>query len=160
MRCLFRIDFTSSVKKSITLTFFSLFLLSCIFLLMIGSTFHTPAPPDLFLGTDNSAETTVQRISFLGRLGYAVNSSSEEQENIRIPVEFGDVYEKYNELQKQCGTDLEDYRGAECVRYTYTETDSDFRLNLIVYEGRVIGGDYCTVALDGEMYPLGKKSEN
>ena len=151
---MFKIDFTSSAKKSIILTLFALFLLSCIFLLMIGSTFHTASPPSTYLGIDNSGETDVQRIRFLTELGYNVNVSSEESEAIKIPMEFGDVYTRYNELQKQTGTNLLNYRGADCIRYTYAEEGSDRRLNLIVYEGRIIGGDACTVALDGEMTAL------
>ncbi|MBQ3692540.1 MAG: DUF4830 domain-containing protein [Clostridia bacterium] len=156
MRFLFKINFTSSARKSIILTLFALFLLSCIFLLMVGSTFHTASPPDTYLGVDNSGDTAAQRIHFLTQLGYTVNSSSEESENIKIPEEFGDVYNRYNELQKQSGTNLLNYRGADCVRYTYTEEGSDRRFNLIVYEGRIIGGDVCTVALDGEMSALEK----
>ena len=85
-----------------------------------------------------------------------VELTSEESESIKIPEEFGDVYNRYNELQKQSGTNLLNYRGADCVRYTYTEEGSDRRFNLIVYEGRIIGGDVCTVALDGEMSALEK----
>lgn len=155
---MFKINFTSSARKSIILTLFALFLLLCISMLMVGSTFHTATPPCTYLGIDNSGETAAQRIHFLTELGYTVNSSSEESEEIKIPTEFGDVYNRYNELQKQSGTNLLNYRGADCVRYTYTEENSDWRFNLIVYEGRIIGGDVCTVALDGEMKALGEKT--
>ncbi len=148
------IEFTSSTKKNIVLTIFSLFLLSCIFLLMIGSSFHIASPPDIYLGLDNSGDTDVQRVRFLTQLGYTVSNSDEEREKIKIPIEFNDVYTRYNEIQLQSGTDLLNYRGAECTRYTYFEEGSDRRFNLIVYEGRIIGGDVCTVALDGEMAPL------
>ncbi len=151
---MFKIDFTSSTKKSIILTLFALFLLSCIFLLMVGSTFHTASPPNTYLGIDNSGETAAQRIYFLTQLGYTVNPSAEESADIKIPTEFGDVYNRYNELQKESGTNLFNYRGADCIRYTYPEEGSDRRFNLIVYEGRIIGGDICTVALDGEMTAL------
>ncbi len=156
---MFSIDFTATTKKSIILTLFALFFMSCVFLLMIGSSFHTMSPPDTYLGIDNIGETPAQRIEFLTRLGYNVNSSSEESQNIRIPIEFGDVYTNYNTLQKQNGTDLLYYRGAECVRYTYLSEDDDKHINLIVCEGRIIGGDECTVALDGEMNAL-RKGEN
>ena len=111
-------------------------------------------PPDTYLGIDNSGETYAQRIRFLSKLGYSVGFSDEESENIKIPMEFGDVYSKYNELQLKSGTNLLNYRGADCTRYTYFEEGSDRRFNLIVYEGRIIGGDVCTVALDGEMTAL------
>ncbi len=155
---MFSIDFTATTKKSIILTLFALFFMSCVFLLMIGSTFHTMSPPDTYLGIDNIAETPVQRVEFLSKLGYNVNSTTEESEKIRIPMEFGDVYSNYNELQKQNGTDLFDYRGAECIRYTYLSEDDDKHINLIVFEGRIIGGDECTVALDGEMNALKRNS--
>lgn len=154
-----KLNFTSSVRKSIVLTIFAIFLMSCIFLLMIGSTFHTASPPDTYLGVDNIGETAMQRVNFLEQLGYTVASSEEESESIRIPMEFSDVYLNYNELQKLSGTDLTNYRGAECTRYTYHEQDSDFLLNLIVYEGRIIAGDVCTAALDGEMHNLEPKNK-
>ena len=149
-----KIDFTSTVRKSVILTLFGLFLMSCICLLMIGSSFHVAEPPKSYLGLDNIAETSQQRVRFLNTLGYDVSPDSEESESIRIPIEFGDVYNNYNELQKRKGTDLLDYRGAECVRYTYCESGSDLRCNLIVYQNRIIGGDVCTAALDGEMRNL------
>lgn len=154
------INFTATTKKSIILTIFSLFLLSCIFLLMIGSSFHTAEPPKTYLGVDNSAETDVERMKFLREIGYTVSPIDEEEESIKIPMEFGDVYTSYNELQKESGTDLYNYRGCECTRFTYTvqTDDGSKRINLIVYHGRVIGGDIGTTALNGEMTALSGKS--
>ena len=151
---MFNINFTATVKKSVILTVFSLFLLSCIYLLMIGSTFHTPQPPKEYLGIDSLAQTREQRINFLCRLGFSPADDYEEAENVRIPIEFGDVYTNYNEIQKQSGGDLLNFRGANCIRYTYMNSDEK-RLNLLVYKDRIIGGDVCTVSLDGEMSPLG-----
>ena len=151
---MFSINFTATTKKSIILTLFALFFLSCVFLLMIGSTFHIMSPPKEYLGIDNTGETAAQRVEVLTHLGYNVNSSTEESENIRIPIELSDVYNNYNELQKENGTDLLNYRGAECVRYTYINEDNDMNLNIIVYDGRIIGGDECSTELDGEMKPL------
>ena len=154
---MFSINFTATTKKSIILTLFALFFLSCVSLLMIGSTFHIMPPPETYLGIDNSGETAEQRVNFLTALGYTVDVSSEESAKIQIPIEFSDVYINYNELQKQNGTDLNDYKGAKCVRYTYLNEDNEMNVNIIVYEGRIIGGDECSVALDGEMYALTHK---
>ena len=150
------IDFTSSLKKNIILSLFAIFALSCTFLLMIGSTYHTANPPQSLLGEDNNGESTYARIQFLTSLGYSVNVSSEEEQEFRIPMEFGDVYSNYNEIQKEIGTDLYCYRGAECTRFTYTMVSESetFRVNLLVYNDRIIGGDVCTVSLGGEMMPL------
>lgn len=151
------INFTSSLKKNIVLSLFALFMLCCTFLLMIGSTYHLPEPPAALLDTDNSAGSTTARINFVKKLGYSVEPSSEQKENIKIPMVFNDVYEGYNSIQQEIGVNLYNYRGAECVRFTYKISDSDYVVNLITYKNRVIGGDICTVALDGEMKPLGDK---
>lgn len=155
---MYRMDFTSTVRKNVTLTLFALFLLLCIFSLMIGSTFHIAEPPKTFLGIDNTAQTQQERTAFLQSLGYSPIAESEEQAQITIPIEFGDVYERYNELQAAMGGDLSLYRGASCTRYTYTDEPTGLRLDLIVLNGRIIGGDECTLALDGRMDPLSVKS--
>lgn len=150
------IDFTSSLKKNIILSLFALFAFSCTFLLMIGSTYHTAAVPKSLLGANNDGESTYSRIQFLTSLGYKVDVSSEEEQELRIPMEFNDVYSNYNEIQKEIGTDLYCYRGAECTRFTYTtEIENEiYRINLIVYDNRIIGGDVCTASLNGVMMPL------
>lgn len=151
---MYRIDWTDNARKSITLTFFALFLLMCIFSLMIGSTFHIPEPADEYLGISAAAETLQQRTQFLKDLGFSPDESSEEHEDVTIPTVFGDVYTRYNELQKQSGGDLSLYKGARCTRYTYIDSVSGEHLDLLVYNGKIIGGDVCTVALDGEMRAL------
>ncbi len=156
---MYRMDFTSTVRKCAALTLFSVFLLLCIFSLMIGSTFHPAAPPAEYLGIDNSAQTAAQRTAFLSALGYSPDAQSEESEQITIPADFGDVYTRYNDLQKRSGGDLTLYKCAACTRYTYTDEQTSHRLNLIVYEDRVIGGDECTLALDGEMTELKRHSQ-
>ena len=153
-RDMYKIDFTATAKKSVTLTLFALFLMMCIFSLMIGSSFHIAEPQTTYLGIDNSAATSSQRLDFLRALGYAPDPSGEESEEITIPAVFGDVYSRYNELQKLSGGDLLPYRGAVCTRFTYIDTETARRLDLIVYKGRIIGGDECTAALDGEMNEL------
>lgn len=155
---MYRINFTDTVKKSVTLTIFAFFLLLCIFSLMIGSTFHIADPPGTYLGISSAAGSSAERMDFLRALGYCPNEESEESEDVTIPAVFGDVYTRYNELQSLSGGDLTLYKGAHCTRYTYTDSETGKRLNLLVYNDRVIGGDVCTAALDGEMEPLGAKN--
>lgn len=151
---MYRIDFNATAKKSAALTVFALFLMICIFSLFIGSSFHLASPPQTYLGIDCAAATTQQRIDFLFSLGYSPAPETEECEAVTIPVEFSDVYERYNELQMESGGDLTLYKGAACERCTYIDSETGMRLNLLIYEGRVIGGDECSPALDGEMNPL------
>ena len=151
---MYRINFNDTARKSITLSLFALFLLTCIFSLMIGSTFHIAEPPVSYLGINNAADTAEMRTDFLKSLGYSPDEQSEESEDILIPAEFSDVYKNYNDLQKESGCDLSLYKGAACTRYTYIDTETGRRLNLIVYKNRIIGGDSCTPSLTGDMTPL------
>ena len=58
----------------------------------------------------------IERIS--GFFDISINKDTIAKENIRIPEKFNKLYEKYNSLQKNIGTDLSDYKGKECVKYT------------------------------------------
>ena len=84
---------------------------------------------------------------------------------IVIPEEFDDVYLRYNELQKKQGLDLSKYRSKRVKRWTYiiknypgySETDDCVRINLLVFDGCVIGGDVSSVELDGFMHTFAKE---
>lgn len=77
--------------------------------------------------------------------------------DITIPAEFGDVYERYNELQKRQGFDLAGYRDREAQVYTFGVASvdgghTDFtEAHVIVCGGEVIGGDIASYAIDGGM---------
>ena len=55
-------------------------------------------------------------------------------------MEFNEAYEDYNRLQYDIGMNLEEYRGEECVLYTF-EIDEEKVLNMILWNGQFIGGD-------------------
>lgn len=104
-----------------------------------------------------------ERIAFLSQYGWDVAEDPVKVEEILIPNEFDDVYTQYNDIQIQQGFDLSNYKGCSAKRWTYTilnypgadgvqPTDGSIRANLIVYDGSVIGGDVCSVALDGFMH--------
>ncbi len=77
-----------------------------------------------------------------------------------IPSEFDDTYKAYNEIQKKQGFDLEKYKGSGVKRWTYeiknypgyAEDSGCIRANMLVCDGKVIGGDICSVELDGFMH--------
>lgn len=75
-----------------------------------------------------------------------------------IPEVFNDVYERYNALQKEAGYDLSFYKGKKCMRYTYVIPSVNARANIIVYNGKIIGGDISGITIDGVMIPL-KRSD-
>ena len=94
---------------------------------------------------------------YLSSLGYEFENDAEVKE-ITIPTEFDDVYNTYNELQKEAGYDLLPYAGEKCEVYTYELLNHPFgecRANIIVRRGRIIGGDISSVNIDGFMESLG-----
>lgn len=106
-----------------------------------------------FNGTDRN-------IAFLEGYGWKVDKNCIDKENIEIPEKFNDVYEAYNDLQKQAGLDLTAYRGKRGVRYTYLvknypeKTDEPVRANVICIDKKPVAGDIMTVSLGGFMYSL------
>ncbi|MBR2474438.1 MAG: DUF4830 domain-containing protein [Clostridia bacterium] len=94
------------------------------------------------------------RVNFLSQFGWTVNEAPLEETKVTVPSEFDTVFAGYNELQKLQGLDLSKYKRKEITRYTYEITNYDgydgkVLANLLVYRGRVIGGDICTESSDG-----------
>lgn len=110
---------------------------------------------------DYTAETNEDRLNFISQTGLNVNPEPVSVTQVMIPAEFNEVYSQYNILQTKCGFDLTAYKGITVSRWTYTVTDypgyedsDSVRLTLLVHNGRVIGGDVCSVELDGFMHEL------
>lgn len=118
--------------------------------------FLSLAPPLAPAVSDTSADDICRQ--HLKSLGYEAGDLIERCEVV-IPALFDKTYQKYNELQKQAGMDLKKYRGQKVMRYTYSITNypeniEGVRANLLYYDEKIIGGDICTVAIDGFMVPL------
>lgn len=105
--------------------------------------------------TPKNGETNAQRVQYIKNLNINIQDECIETKKINIPAKFGDVYTGYNTLQKQAGFDLLDYAGCGVTLYTYAFTDKpDKRVNILVYKGRIIGGDISDTSLEGSMSPL------
>lgn len=101
------------------------------------------------------------RIEFLRQFGWEVNSTPEEEVNVTIPSEFDTVFMGYNTLQQNQGLDLTRYKRKTVTRYTYVVTNyPDYEgtvyANLLIYRGRVVGGDICTAESDGFIHGFSK----
>ena len=106
------------------------------------------------------ASTNAKRVLFLQGLGYEVDETATEIKDIVIPENFSAVYEKYNNLQKQAGFDLKNYRGKNAKVYSYSlQNDAEKQIHLIVCEDRLIGGDVASLKLNGNMTGLKRKNE-
>ncbi len=113
------------------------------------------------------AQDNEGRIKFLSQFNLEVDPEPLEELQIKIPTEFNRVYENYNNIQKENGLNLEKYKGKDCTRYTYKVLNyegekSGVRVNLIIFDGKVIAGDICSVELGGFMSGFTKNntSEN
>ena len=122
---------------------------------------------------DNNAQATMgsvvrdnaERVSFLHDLGWQVEEQAIDEQDVIIPKEFTEVYEKYNEIQIAQGFDLSKYAGIEAKRYTYRilnypEDDVAAVADIIVYRNEIIAGDVQSNKLDGFMVGLEYPSRN
>ena len=122
--------------------------------IIVSGRFYAAANPQI------NAKTNAQRVSFIKSLGFVPDENSAESKTVTVPAVFSAVYENYNLLQKEAGYDLSAYRGAKITLYTYPvgkirkDCNDDYYINLMVYKGRVIGGDISSRNIDGEMLPL------
>ena len=106
---------------------------------------------------DVKVKTNEQRLAFTKSFGWEVQEDPAEVLEVIIPKEFDEVYEQYNTIQKKQGCDLAKYAGKRVKRYSYLVTNypqaqNEVRLNILVYKDKVIGGDVCSLQLDGFMH--------
>ena len=115
----------------------------------------TPAAND---GAVNvRAENSAERSAFLSQYGWKISSEPVEVSEVIIPEDFDAGYSEYASMNKAAGFDLEPYKGMRAKRWTYDvlnypgleNTNGIVQANLLVFEGRVIGGDICSLEQGG-----------
>ncbi|MGI6498906.1 MAG: DUF4830 domain-containing protein [Oscillospiraceae bacterium] len=140
--------------KVLAALLFAVVFLSGLFVLLLRpgldhETFRTSATMD-------NNET---RIEYLSQYGWEVNPKPLAEETILVPQDLETSCASYCALQRGQGFDLAQYAGKQIARYTYEiknypTGEAHVQANLLVYGGKVIGGDVCTTALDGWMHGL------
>ena len=97
--------------------------------------------------------------SFLSSHGWRVSPDPPEISEVLIPAVFNDVYSSYNALQVSQGYDLAPLRGKTLQKYVYRildypglPSDAPVVANILLKNGEVVGGDICSVGLDGFMH--------
>ena len=119
-------------------------------------------------GGNNSAPTAATalssndaRVAFLKDLGWEVNTSPNQSGQVRIPKEAAEVFDRYNELQKSQGYDLNQYAGKTVMRYVYQVNNfpgatEPVYATVLVYKNQIIGGDITDTAPGGKIQALKK----
>ncbi len=111
----------------------------------------------------SSVSNNDQRVAFLKSLGWEVNASPTESSQVRIPDASGEMYSRYNALQKSQGYDLTPYSGKTVMRYVYKITNfsnatEPVYATLLIYKNQVIGGDITDTAANGTIQGLTKNT--
>jgi len=101
-----------------------------------------------------TVRTNEERLDFIRSFGWEVEEEPIEVMEVIIPKEFDAVYQEYNSIQRRQGYDLERHAGRRVKRYTYVVTNypgqpEDVRINLLIRDNRIIGGDVCSLLQDG-----------
>ena len=148
-------------KLAIPVIFVGVVALVCIFAKISSP---EPAKGEVLVSVDGSDATSVELKSFIDSYGWTVNEEPDEVREVVVPEEFDDVYENYNALQLEQGFDLSSFKGQRVKRWTYTitnypgyESEDFIKINILVYSGCVVGGDVCSVKLDGFMHGFEKE---
>ncbi len=101
-----------------------------------------------------------ERADFFRQFGWEISEEPTEIKETVIPEEFNETYEQYNTIQKEQNLNLEKYKGMRVKSWSYDilnypgyeNSDGVIKGNLLTYDGKIIGGDICSVELGGFMH--------
>lgn len=159
--------FIVSVKSQAIKKFLFTFL--AVTFMIIGGTIavssNKTATVGSFTEVSLKGSTHEERKAFFNKFGWEISDEPLEVKETVIPAEFDESYEKYNELQKKQNFNLEKYKNTrvkswsyEILNYPgYENSDGKIRGNLLVCNGKIIGGDVCSIELGGFMHGFCKQ---
>ncbi len=151
---LFIVSFKATKKKLIVLSLILVAVAAAVVLLCMAGKGEATQTAS---GYSLMAETSADRAHFLAQYGWEVAAEPVEICEVIIPEEFNDVYQNYNAIQKQQEMDLSRYKGKRVKKWTYQimnypDKPEGVFANLLVADGRVIGGDISSTELGGFMH--------
>ena len=105
----------------------------------------------------SEVRTNEDRVAYLAQFGWEVSAEPVQTQEVRIPTDPSDVFERYNDLQIAQGFELHDYTGKTVRRYVYEIEnypggDGQYYATLLICKGAVIGGDVCAAEKGGVMH--------
>lgn len=154
---------TAKVSKS-KLIAIALIVLVAVILLVVcltnsGKSGSAPAAENAAQAAPLELKTNDDRVAYLASYGWEVAQEPVQTQEVRIPTEPSEVFERYNDLQVSQGFDLHNYAGKSVKRYVYQisnypDTEDTYYATLLVYKNAVIGGDVSSSAQGGVMHSL------
>ena len=93
----------------------------CLCLHGSGNSSETPDTAQEPVAVD--VKTNEGRVAFLASFGWEVAEEPVQTQEVRVPTEPNEVFQRYNELQISQGYDLTQYSGKTLRRYVYTVTN-------------------------------------
>lgn len=95
--------------------------------------------------------------AYLSDCGYETDATV-NAEPVTLPKAEERVWQDYLFMQRETGFDLAPYSGRRVIRYTFTILNYPFQgpvfANLYWADGKIVGGDIMSPALDGFMHGL------
>lgn len=105
--------------------------------------------------------TPEARVEYLASVGYTVAPEPVRTQEVGIPEEFSEVYDRYNAMQMAQGFDLTKYRGKRVMQYVYQienwPQDGDTEpvyATLLLYKDKLIAGEISRGGENGFLRPL------
>lgn len=162
---MFVISLKSDVLKKITLT--AMLTVFAIIGGIVAVSSNEVATVGNFSDVSLKGSSHQERADFFKHFGWEIEEEPTEIKETVIPEEFDDIYIEYNNIQKAQNLNLEKYKGKrvkswsyEILNYPgYENSDGTIRGNLLTYEGKIIGGDICSIELDGFMHGFCKPTK-
>ena len=130
-------------------------LCAVLLLTVLAVSLFVPSPAAL--PTAVAAGTEAQQLTFLRSLGYEAEETPLSVQEIRLPDEADATTEAYQKIQKQAGFDLSGYAGQRIKCWSWAVRNDalpDATAHLLVYEGKLIGGDVTPSESGAAMRPL------
>ena len=142
-------------KTLLALVAVAILVLSLILLLGGKDTTQTAAP---------APSANDGRVKFLQDFGWDVTNSPTESSQVRIPEQTGEVFDRYNQLQKSQGYDLSQYAGKTVMRYVYQVNNypgasEPVYAPLLIRKNQIIGGDITDTSAKGKIQGFKKTAE-
>ena len=104
---------------------------------------------------DSGGETrNDDRLAFLSSFGYSVKGDPVQVQQVKIPSEPSEVFERYNALQRSQGYDLSRLAGRNVTRYVYELEDGEgtWYATVLEHRGQIVGGDVASPDPGGTMH--------